>query len=226
MNDPVPTPPRRRGCLFYGCLSGVILTVALLVAALIGIHILRKAFLDYTDTAPMAMPATGLTPAQAAEIQQRCHKFLDDLSAGKTVEPLALAGNEIDALLTSTNAAQNPLSEHARLSVEGDHLKGDVSFPIRGRYLNGSGTFAVSLQNGVLNLNVQTLTVKGKPLPASFMNGLRMQNFASGMQNDTNLAAIVSRLQTIQVKDGKLLLVPKPSQDSSAAPKGEAEKKD
>ncbi len=225
MNDPVPTPPRRRGCLFYGCLVGVAGMIALLAAVLIGMHFVKKVFLDYTDTAPMALPASGLTPAQTAEIQQRCHKFLDDLSAGKTVEPLALAGTEIDAWLAPTNSAQNPFSQHARLSVEDDHLKGDVSIPIRGRYLNGTGTFGVSLQNGVLNVNVQTLSVKGKPLPASIMNGLRMQNFASGAQNDSNVVAIVSHLQTIQVKDGKLLLVPKSAQDSSAPQKGEAEGK-
>jgi hypothetical protein len=198
--------------------------VALLVAALIGAHFVRKAFLDYTDATPMALSATGLTPAKTTEIQQRFHKFVDDLSAGKTVEPLALAGTEINALLDSTNAVQNPLSQHARLSIDDDHLKGDVSIPVRGRYLNGTGTFVVSLQNGVLNLNVQSLTVKGKPLPATFMNGLRMQNLASGAQNDSNLVAIVSRLQKIQIKNGTLLLVPKSQQDTTTPPQREAEK--
>jgi hypothetical protein len=226
MSDPTPVPPRRRGCLFYGCLVGVVCLVALLAAVLIGVHFVRKVFLDYTDTAPMALPASGLTPAQTAEIRQRCHRFVDDLNAGKNVEPLALAGTEINAWLTPSNSAQNPFSEHALLSVDDDHLKGDVSIPVRGRYLNGTGTFAVSLQNGVLNVNVQTLTVKGKPVPASFMNGLRMQNLAAGTQNDSNVVAIVSRLQGIQVKDGKLLLIPRVGQDSSAPQKSEAEKKD
>jgi hypothetical protein len=225
MSDPIPAPPRRRGCLFYGCLAGVVCMVALLVAVLIGVHYVRKTFLDYTDTAPMALPVSELTAAQTAEIRQRCHQFVDDLNAGKTLEPLALAGPEINAWLTPANSTQNPFSEHARLSVDDDHLKGDVSIPIGKRYLIGTGTFAVSLQNGVLNVNVQTLTVKGKPVPASFMNGLRMQNLAAGTQNDSNIVAIVSHLQGIQVKDGKLLLVPKVSQESSASQKGEAEKK-
>jgi hypothetical protein len=224
MSDPAPTPPRRRGCLFYGCLTGIVCMVAILVAALIGLHFVRKVFLDYTDTAPMVLPATGLSSAQTAEIRQRCHQFVEELNAGKSVEPLALAGTEINALIASANSGQNPLSEHARLSIDNDRLKGDVSIPVRGRYLNGTGTFAVSLQNGLLNLNVQTLTVKGKPLPASFINGLRLQNLAAGTQNDTNIVALVSRLQDIQIKNGKLLLVPKPGLDSTVPQKGEAEK--
>jgi hypothetical protein len=225
MTDPAPTTPRRRGCLFYGCLTGIVCLVAILVAALIGLHMVRKAFLDYTDTAPMVWPAAEMSATQTAETQRRFQSFVDGLRAGQTVAPLALTGPEVNALIASTNSSQKALSDSVRLSIDDNHLKGEVSIPLRGRYLNGSGTFVVSLQNGVLNLNVQSLTVKGKPLPPSIMTGLRAQNFAANAQNDPNIAPVLNHLQDIQLKNGQLLLIPKPAQDSAPAQKGEAEGK-
>jgi hypothetical protein len=226
MTDPAPTTPRRRGCFFYGCLAGIFCLLAILVAALIGVHIVRKAFLTYTDTAPMVLPPVEMSPAQTAETQQRFRTFVDAVRAGQAVAPLALTGDEINALIATTNSSQKALGDSVRLSVEDSQLKGDVSIPLAGRYVNGTGTFSVSLQNGILNLNVRSLTVKGKPVPASFMKGLSAQNLAAGAQNDPGVSAVLNRLQDIQLKDGKLLLVPKPAQEPISPPQqGEGQAK-
>jgi hypothetical protein len=100
---------------------------------------------------------------------------------------------------------------------DGDRIKAELSLPLqevgwkmlRGRYLNGSGTFNVSLHDGVLFVAPQDIVVKGSPVPEVYMQGLRSQNFAEALTNQPDASAVLLGLQEIQVKDGKLVVVPK-----------------
>jgi hypothetical protein len=66
------------------------------------------------------------------------------------------------------------------------------------------------MQNGVLVVTPENIVVKGKPLPALYMDKIRTVNLASSFNVDRRAASALSHLQEIQVKDGRLLVVPKP----------------
>ena len=217
VNRSQPTPKTRRGCLFYGCLTGVVCLVAILVAFLLGLHLFKKMLNEYTDAQPMPMPAVQMTPVQVEQLQRRVDAFAQAVRAGRTTPPLELASDDINALI-----ANNPdfRGWHGKLYVtlDGDKVKGQVSLPMsrlglplfHGRYLNGSATISVSFKNGVLQVIPQELLVKGKPIPSVYMDRIRSENLATQANDNPRSADALSRLQSIEVKDSKLLIVPKP----------------
>ena len=54
------------------------------------------------------------------------------------------------------------------------HDNEEVGLPMfKGRYLNGTGAFNVSLRNGVIRLTALDLVGKGKPVPKVYMDEIR-----------------------------------------------------
>jgi hypothetical protein len=218
MNGQPPKP--RRGCFFYGCITGLVLLFLIAVGGLIALHYGKKALTglvnQYTDTQPMTLPTVQMSSADLEKLKKRFEAFEEAVRAGHPTPPLVLTADEINALVASSPDKQS-LKGKFYLSFDGDRVKGDVSLPLgqigwkmfRNRYLNGSGTFNVSLRNGILFVAPQTLAVKGKPLPETYMQGLRNANLAAALTNQPDAMAVVQNLQDIQVKDGKLIVTPK-----------------
>ncbi len=209
-------PKRQHGCLFFGCISGAICLVLLLVGFLLLVHLARKALSQFTDTAPMKLPTVQLSQPEIEELQRRFNNFSDAASTGRPTPPLELASDEVNALLEN-----NPDFRGAKgkiyVAITNNHLQAQVSLPLaqlggrffRGRYLNGSSTLAVSLQNGILFLTPVEISVKGRPLPRVYMDRIRHENLATGINNNSRASVALNRLQDIEIKDGKLILIPK-----------------
>jgi hypothetical protein len=213
--DPAAVKPRR-GCLFYGCLGGTACLLIILIAFLLGLYQLKKMLNFYTDTRPAPLPSVQMTQAEIDQLKQRIESFRDAVRSGHPTPPMSLTSDEINAFIQN-----DPNLARAKgklfVTIEGDRLKGQVSLPLddlglsifRGRYLNGTGTFAVSLQNGGLVVTAQSLVVKGKPLPGVYLDKIRSQNLAASLNNNTGASAGLNHLQDIRVSDGKLVLTPK-----------------
>lgn len=231
---PVSTPEKpKRGCFFYGCITGIVLLVIVIIAGIAGVYVVKKKInsfvVQYTDTQPMTMPTVNLSSEEIARVKGRFKDFETAVREGKATSPLVLNSDEVNVLITSSDAAKDVKGKFY-VSLDGDKVKGDVSIPLdefakspilsaaKGRYLNGSGTFNVSLHNGELVVSPDSIKVKGNELPDQFMAGIRNVNFASGVTNDASAMSTLNKLQEIDVKDGKLTVVPK----GSAA--GDAEK--
>jgi hypothetical protein len=231
MNGQPPKP--RRGCLFYGCITGIVLLLFLAISGLIAVHYAKKALTglvnQYTDTKPMTLPAVQMSSADLDKLKKRYADFEDAVKAQRPQPPLVLTANEINALIASSPDKQ-ALKGKVYVSFDGDRVKGELSMPLndlgwkmlKNRYLNGNATFNVSLRNGSLNVSPQTIEVKGQPLPEKYMQALRNVNLAQNITNDSDARAVLGKLQDIQVKDGKLLVVPKEKAEA-APPKAEKE---
>jgi hypothetical protein len=106
------------------------------------------------------------------------------------------------------------------VTIDGNRLKGQVSLPLaelglpifRGRYLNGTGIFAVSIHRGDLLVTADSLVVKNKPLPAVYMDKIRSENLAANLSSNPRASVALNHLQDVRVGDGKLILVPKVEQ--------------
>ncbi len=83
---------------------------------------------------------------------------------------------------------------------------------VKGRYLNGAASFKASLENGVLIVTAHSIEVKGKPLPEPFMSQLRNENLAKDAYRDPKNAESLRKIESIEVKDGKLTIKPRPNQ--------------
>ena len=214
MTDPAAKP--RRGCFFYGCISGLVLLALVLGLLMAGLHYVRKMVNQYTDTKPMELPTVQMAPGEVDKLKQRFESFQQAVREQRPTKSLELTSDEINALIAGGPEWQ-ALKGKFYLNLAGNQLKGEVSMPLqelglsmfKGRYLNGSATFNLSFRNGALSVSPQTVTVKGKPLPEVYMQQIRTENLAANLTNEPKAVAVLQGLQVIQVKEGKLIVVPK-----------------
>ncbi len=222
MAGPVQEPERPRGCFFYGCITALVLLALVVVGLLVALGILRGIRNRFTDTKPVPLPTVAVTAAQLAQLRHRVAEFEDSVRLHRPTPPLTLTGDELDALLQSSPEA-SAFKNQIYVSIQGDKLKGQVSIPLdrggqgfpflHGRYLNGTGTFSISLHDGVLNVHMQDLEVNGQPLPSAFMERIRGQNLARDAANNPRTVLALDQIKQIDIKDGKVVVVPKPENE-------------
>jgi hypothetical protein len=75
--------------------------------------------------------------------------------------------------------------------------------------VNATGVFDVGLTNKELNVMAESLLVKGKPLPTQFMRQIMGRNLAEKLNQDPKTVMGLSKLKSIEVKDGKLVVTAK-----------------
>jgi hypothetical protein len=214
MNEQAPKP--RRGCFFYGCITGAVLLVLLLGLLLAGLHYVKRLVNRYTDTKPMELPTLQMSQAEMLQVKERFEAFEQAVREHRATKPLTLSADDINALIAS-GGDQQSLKGKVYVSLDGDQLKGEVSVPLqevglnmlKGRYLNGSATFNLSFQNGTLSVTPQGIQVKGEPLPEVYLREIRKQNLAVALTNNPEAAAVLRGLEEITLKDGKLVIAPK-----------------
>ena len=214
MNGQAPKP--RRGCFFYGCISGLVLLVIVLGGLLVGFYYVKKMVNRFTDTKPMELPTLQMSKEEIAQVKQRFEAFQQAVREERATKPLELTADDINALIAS-GAEPEALKGKLYVGLEADQVRGEVSVPLqdvgltmfKGRYLNGSATFHVGFRDGVLIVTPQTFLVKGRPVPEVYMQQIRKENFAAGLTNEPNAVAVLKGLQDIEVKEGKVVIVPK-----------------
>lgn len=221
---PVPQPasPERsnvKGCLFYGCLSVVILSflvaVGLFFAGRYALNKFKGVMQEYTQTQPEPLAPVLLTTEQKAELRARVDTFRSQLDAG-VAQPLELNADEANQLIAGSQAS-GPLAKHFRIRLDGSTLLGTASIPLDemgpislpGRFLNGEAAFGISLSEGRLNVRLQDFKVQGKSLPPEILQAMRSANFGDKMGTDPNLAPWLEKLSAIEIRDGKILISPK-----------------
>jgi hypothetical protein len=224
MNDPVSHSagaPKGRGCLLYGCLTLIVLMVAVGIGGFFlvryGMEQLTAFVEEYTDTVPMAIESVQVEPGELEELQQRMTSFEEALDRGTRVQPLVLTGHDLNVLI-ARHPAMSAWRDRARMQVVGDQIVGQISLPLddlaavpgmkrlRGRYLNGAAALKVSLQGGQLQVNLESLEVKGQPIPEEIMRSLRQQNLAQDAVRNPDLMEAIGQLESIRVVDGEIVI--------------------
>jgi hypothetical protein len=206
-----------RGCLFWGGIVAAILFLFFLLSVYGAYRYVKWVIAEYTDTKPLPAPAIQLSHSEITNLQQRVRSWDDAIKHNRDAGPLTLSAADINALIAEKASTNGPPARlffsfnsnqvQAQLSVPTDGLIGHW---LDGRYLNGSGNFDVALHDGNLSLRVHSLAVKGKPLPESFMQPLREQNFAEGWTNDPDLSQAIGKFQELKIENGKVTIIPKP----------------
>jgi hypothetical protein len=214
MTDPTMSapPPKRRGCLFYGCLTCVVLALLTGLLAFLGVRALKNKIYAWTDSQPMQLPKVEMSDAEYDSLEQRVASFGDAMEQGKPVEPLILTERDLNALMVRSAQAKE-LADKVYLTLAGSQVKGQVSIPLsglgwfgKGRYLNGEAIFDVSLENGVLLVTAREIQVKGKPLPESVMKKLRQENLAKDIYRNPENAEALRKLDSIHVEDDRAII--------------------
>lgn len=209
-------PPRRartrhknRGCLL-GCgivlLGGIVVTIA---GAYSMFFAFNHAVTSYLTDQRRPFTASTLSPEAVASARMRVHAFVDAIEAKQTPPELLLTADELNAMLAEFAAREN-VEIPAHVSFTGDKIHAELSIPLRGLYLNGSGVLDVGLRGGVLMVFANDLEVNGKHPPKELMDLTRNFNLALPFMDDPEVRAVLAKLEYVTVTGGKLKITPKP----------------
>lgn len=216
MNNETQTP-KRRGCLFYGCISLVVLfligAVLLGVLAINAPKILSRWAVNYTAAAPAQLEKVEVPLAELRPIQEKVAAFQQAVRFQTNVVELTLTGHELNALING-DPSMKDFKDRIFVTIEGSAIRGQVSWPLqdfgpirlKGRWLNGEVAFRPSLENGTLGVFVEDVRVKGQSLPGPLLAQFKRENLAQGLQNDPQASAEIRKIQSLRVEDGKLIL--------------------
>jgi hypothetical protein len=220
--DAIAEPPRKeRGCFFYGCIAASVLAVLMVigigVAGYLSYRWIVTLINEHTSPTPVELPKVEMAEEDRAAVRARFDAFSKAVDKGEDTEPLVLTGDELNVLL----ADKAEVAGKVYFIIEGDKLKGQVSFPldafripgVTGRYFNGKATFLASMHEGHLVVMVDSAEVNGKPIAEQFMAGLRNKNLAEDAAKDPDNAKLLNKLESLEIKDGKITLKARPKEE-------------
>jgi hypothetical protein len=211
-----PQPRKKKGCLFFMGIIAVIALVVLALGAVFGLRYAKVLVGELTDAQPMSLPTVQLPEAQMFQLHDRVDTFREGVRDGEAVAPLELTADELNALI-ETDPMLAAMKNHLFVSINGSQLSAQISFRaedlglvrLQGRYVNATGDFRVALTNAELQITAQTLLVRGKPIPRNIMREVTAENLADKFNQDPRASSGLKKLEAVEVKDGKLIIVPK-----------------
>ena len=220
--------PEKSGKGKYIALGCLFASVLLIVGGFFAYRGIMKVVTDlaeeYTDLQPRTLPQVQVSESVAEATVARVDEFEEAVEEGNATQPFYLTSEEINQLIYH-HPRWKALAGRVYVTIENDRVKGEVSIPLdeisiplgevgeflKDRYLNGSAVFNIILTGGRLLIFVDSVEVKGKPLPEELMQHLRSENLAKEVENDEELRAFIEKLESITVEDGRLRIVPKES---------------
>jgi hypothetical protein len=205
---------KRRGCLFYG----FIMASVLLVFGILGVLAAMRGFLAVTDKTPVPVPETKMSQQEIQKVRQRVDAFREAVRGHQTPSPLLLTADEINALIKSDPDLEPLKGKLYVAEMKGDEVKTQFSVSMaelgaarfKDRYFNGYATIKPTLVNGNLRLKpVSVVTLRNRPFPDRYLEIIKSLNFAKGLNRNPRVSVGLDWIQSIDVKDGKLMIVPK-----------------
>jgi len=215
------SPTKKSGCgkaFGIGCLSLFILAAAGGFFAYRGVKsFVAKLAAEYTEAAPATLPSVEISDQDLARLFERVKSFSDAVkSDGTAGQELILSARDINALIQK-NPAWSAVAGKIYVRIEDDSIHGDASLPLdsigaalpgaaflKGRWLNGSGSFRVETAAGRLLVFMDSLSVRNRPVPENFMTGIRTKNLAEEATKQPETAALIQKLESIRISDNKL----------------------
>jgi len=220
----IPPPAPRRSqqstCLMVGGIGCLAVVVIVIVGAVVGYFSLKQLAQglveNWTATEPVELPVVTVSEERVAELDARVDAFKEAIQHDDPAPPLVLSADDINALIQH-NPGWEDLKGRLYVSLEGDLVRGEVSYPldelglamVQGRYFNGSGSFDVFVRSGVLHVMVDSLEVGGRAAPDEIMEAVRTENFAADWNRNPTTAPMIRRLESVEVKDGFVTIVPR-----------------
>ncbi|WP_430454258.1 hypothetical protein [Rhodopirellula europaea] len=243
-----PTKKSGWGCFIWGCLGTLTIAIVLMVASMFGVYYFVTGQVEkYTDTRPADVPVVDWDQERLDELQARIDAFSERVKgnsqdadatteeeddASETTDELPvlaeaprelrLTSEEINALISSNEDLRGKVF----VRIEDGRLYGQVTLPTdqipggKGRYFNADAEFEVSMDNGVLVVRLTSASVKGEPIPETFMEGFSQQNLAKDAYDDVETAEMLRKFDKIEVVDDTIVLQlrePQPEDEATEA---------
>lgn len=223
-----PQPPARRGglgCAAIGCI--VLFVVGLLGAGLVG----GFAYWGFNqvrglaDDHPEPVPIMEATDAQAAELAARLKAFAGAMER-KTRATLTLSADDLN-LLVARDPRYRAARGRAFFAIRQDALHSRVSIPLdgipgfKGRWFNGAAGLDVRFVDGELTLKPVSLEYRGKQVSQATLRAFSTpeitqqlnDSLREQMRKDPKFEQTARQIESIDIKDNKLVIVTDGGQD-------------
>ena len=209
----------RSGCWKYGGIGCLVIIIVAIIGgyfAYKGIKgLLSEMTEKYTSTVQVDLPTVDASTEEVAAIVDRVDSFTNALQGDDLPEPLTLTSRDINILINNHPKWQE-LAGKVYVTIEGDQVKGEISLPLgeagkmfNGRFLNGSASFRLGMEPGRLLLFLDSAEVGGEKLPGEIITMLKERNLAEKTNERPDVAEMLKKLESINVKDGSLIISPK-----------------
>ncbi|MBN8550493.1 MAG: hypothetical protein J0M12_14355 [Deltaproteobacteria bacterium] len=208
--SPLPPQKKKRGCLFYGCLSVFILLVLAAVGGYYGFkYFVSNVVETYSAGTQLALPAVPTSKVDVKELEGRVDAFINGIKTGSGPKQLVLTTDQVNALII--NHPDSPFKDSLRVGIKENALTGQLSYPLAafgfpGRYFNGEGEFSVKMENGILEVSVASLTVRGVAVPEQVLSSLNEKNLAAKLYEDPKSLETMKKIEQIKLSAGQILI--------------------
>ena len=202
-------PKKKRGCFFWGCLTSVIVLLALGGCITIGVYQMIQKF-----TAPEAVPIPKaiVREGQIEEIRQRFERFDQAAQEGQPSE-LIIKADDLNALIADVPALE-PVAGKAFVKIEDSQIRLEVSIPAdeilpmaKGRHLNGTISLGVAIEGGQPSLLARSGLFNDQPVPEPVLEVLsRMINDGIRNSEDEKVQEFFRSAKSIEVQGDQIVI--------------------
>lgn len=202
-------------CLIYGCASLAILGIIGVLAIGFGAnYFLKQLREEFTDDVAMELPVVEVEDSERDAIIDRFDTWseaMEDDDGDRTT--LTLTEHDINVLIQH-HEDMEAMSDIVYITINDSIITGQVSVPLdeipgfSGRYFNGIADFEIELENGRLSLYATTANVNGEAVPDEAMQQIRNTNLAQDLDNNPETQELIEKIESIEVKDGIVTIVP------------------
>lgn len=220
------------GCLFWGCLG----VVGLFFLSVIGIgggtyYWAKSMVATWTDDQPIELPQIAYADEEVKALKDRLDAFMKAHERGEATEDIVLTADDINALVSDANLFKD-VETPFYIEIDGDQVRGEMSVPLeevipwgmfKGRYLNGSATATAELIGGDLVIRLQSIEVNGQIPPKNIMDGITNEDLFDDNQQDPDFRRFIAKFETLEVRDGRIILKLKANQAAGDADESGAE---
>lgn len=202
---------KKRGCLFYGCLTVFVLAILAVVGIYFGVrYFVSNVVENYSADTRLVLPTIQNSGINYPELENKVETFMHAVETGEGPKELILTADEVNVLINQ-NPKLGDLKNSIYVGMKDDRLTGQLSAPLDsfgfpGRYLNGEGEFGVKMENGILEVSVVSLRVKGLDVPQEVIKGFNQKNLAAKLYEDPKSLEIMKKIEQVKVGNGKLVV--------------------
>jgi hypothetical protein len=206
------TSKQGKGCLYYGCITAIIIAVVLCIGIFFGARYFMSEMVErYTQEKPQSLPALDSSTESYLRVKERVEQFQSAARAGQQ-STLELTADEINTFLSSYPGLEG-LTEYFRVAIPGDSLDFVLSVPldqmgVENRYLNGTASLAVSIVDGKPQVGLRAMQIGGVKIPEEATKQFSEGNLFDQIEPRTkdNLLEILSGVHSVVVERGVLRL--------------------
>ena len=207
----------RRGCLFRALAIVGVLAALLAIAGYFMLRALENRMEDISHEKPLEMPTPHRSAERKLALVEQVEAFLRNIEAGNK-DRLELTGDDINILLSHyTPMEEKGWRIHA--GIDGSIIRFQASIPINSlvdmtpfplqrvgnRYMNGTFDFEISMRDGELSVFLVEADLGDQSVTNSVRAELQHANLADELE-DSGVGAWIRKLNTIEVKNGVLIL--------------------